>query len=99
MKCKKCNCEMQRSREIYTSIPPKYKYICPKCHIIEFENVPFYSSTSTITYPESMLCPHNFVINFVNGEYISVCTRCGKIGDKYSNPITINSNVLKESDE
>lgn len=98
MKCKKCDCEMQMSREICTSIPPKYKYICPKCHNIEFVEVDFYGSTLP-SYTETNFCCHNFQVNFVNGEYISVCTRCGKIGDRFSNPTTLNFSVLKECDE
>lgn len=95
MKCKKCDCEMQMSRELYTSMPPKRKYICPKCHNIEFVEEAFYGSTLS-PYTEMNSCCHNFQVNFVNGEYISVCTRCGKIGDTFSKPVELKVVTFKE---
>ena len=76
MRCKKCITEMVQDNR-YLSNPPKVKYICPNCEDSIFEN-----TDTGINSPVASECEHDFYVALINGEYVSVCRRCGKIGDR-----------------
>lgn len=82
MKCEKCNSDMIASDEIYLSSPPKIKLICPNCNNSKFLKIDNQNSSEIDCDPTKSKCFHDFRLEFINGEYISVCRKCGKIGDR-----------------
>jgi hypothetical protein len=85
MICKICGEKMGLSRELLVN-PPRTEYICKKCgHTEVVYSEDNWSSLVNTTQPIPV-CVHDFNVQFVNGEYVSVCSRCGKIGDTYTPP-------------
>ena len=89
-KCPNCGSDMIVDNNIVlTSYPPQYKYVCPKCGEVANDWVIYNGNfnaddmtTTTTPIEQPNTCNHKFVVQVVSGELVSVCERCGKIGDR-----------------
>jgi len=82
--CPTCGHELiEDTSLILTTHPPQTRWNCPTCGYTEtrFTGDKFFINPSNI---EVIIpsCDHDFKVEVVNGELVSVCRKCGKIGDR-----------------
>lgn len=75
--CPRCGRKMiiDTSR-VLTTNPPKYLGKCEECDYREYFNNPYANIV------DRNVCNHDFDLKLINGEYITYCKKCGKIGEK-----------------
>lgn len=85
-KCSKCGSDMViDDTHILTTYPPQYSYECSKCGNIETDWVIYnksqYIDSDNTPGITTNKCEHRFLVQLISGQLVSVCERCGKIGD------------------
>lgn len=93
-KCPKCGKPMKVDlSKVLASLPPKYEAICTECKHVEYirgDEIVYSIDKTPQTLPyrpnylQADLCNHIFDIKLVNGNYVTYCTKCGKIGHTQS---------------
>ena len=85
-KCPKCGATMVRDDEIvYTSLPPQYRYTCPKCGEVEFDTEPP-QGFPTIKVEPDIIEPAPFPLGFTWDEYrreVAKDILCAMVGGGY----------------
>lgn len=78
--CPDCNSEMLVDTGIcLTTYPPQYHFTCPECGKELNDHWP---NSTYNCMPIDTGCEHYFEVQVVNGQLVSVCRKCGKIGDR-----------------
>lgn len=86
-KCEKCGGTLYANTGVVlSSRPDQYTCCCEKCGNFEIyyrKDLDFLSPTLTAQNSTSVLptCDHYYEVRVSNGQAVTYCTKCGKIGD------------------